>query len=194
VGWLGPLGAAGMRTVFAVLAAFGAAVGVVQVAVPAFAADRGSAATGGVLLAMLSAGSLAGGFVYGARAWPGSPPTRLAALLAALAAAFALLSVAGSEVVLALLLVACGLLFAPTTVVGSTLLDSVAPAGTVTEAFAAMVMGIVAGMAIGNALGGALVDATSFVTAVLTGAAVAMAGAVCALARRHTLAEARVRR
>ena len=46
---------------FLVLARFGIAVGIVQVAVPAFAAARGSAATGGVLLAALSAGSLAGG-------------------------------------------------------------------------------------------------------------------------------------
>ena len=48
VGWLGPLGAPGMRTVFGVLAAFGTAVGIVQVAVPAFAAaarlGRGAAA------------------------------------------------------------------------------------------------------------------------------------------------------
>ena len=41
VGWLGPLGAPGMRTVFGVLAAFGTAVGIVQVAVPAVAAPRG---------------------------------------------------------------------------------------------------------------------------------------------------------
>ena len=187
VGWLGPLGAPGMRTVFAVLAAFGSAVGIVQVAVPAFAADRGSAATGGVLLAMLSAGSLAGGFIYGARAWPGSPPGRLAALLIALAGAFALLSVAGSEAVLAVLLIGCGLLFAPTTVVGSTLLDSVAPAGTVTEAFAAMVMGIVAGTAVGNALGGSLVDSASFDTAVLTAGGLALAGAALAVAGRRSL-------
>jgi MFS family permease len=44
VGWLGPLGAAGMRTVCAVLVAFGIAVGIVQVAVPAFALERGSEA------------------------------------------------------------------------------------------------------------------------------------------------------
>jgi hypothetical protein len=47
-------------------------------------------------------------------------------------------------------------------VVGSTLLDTVAPAGTVTEAFAAMVMGIVIGTAVGNALGGALVESSSY--------------------------------
>jgi MFS family permease len=187
VGWLGPLAAAGMRTVFAVLAAFGTAVGVVQVAVPAFAEARGSAATGGVLLAALSAGSLVGGLVYGARAWPGSAPARLSALMLGLGAAIALLAVANTYVGLATLLVGCGVLLAPTTVVGSTLLDTVAPAGTVTEAFAAMVMGIVVGTAVGNALGGALVEASSFETSVLLGGAIAAAGSALALARRRTL-------
>jgi MFS family permease len=188
VGWLGPLAAAGMRTVFAVLAAFGTAVGVVQVAVPAFAEARGSAATGGVLLAALSAGSLVGGLVYGSRGWPGAPPLRLSALMLGLGAAIALLAVASTYAGLAALLVGCGLLLAPTTVVGSTLLDTVAPAGTVTEAFAAMVMGIVIGTAIGNALAGALVEASSFETAVLLGGAIAAAGSALALARRRTLA------
>src|SRR5689334_2036164 len=61
VGWLGPLAASGMRTVFVTLGAFGTAVGVVQVLLPAFADERGSAETGGLYLAMLSLGSLAGG-------------------------------------------------------------------------------------------------------------------------------------
>jgi hypothetical protein len=186
-GWLGPLAAPGMRTVFGVLAVFGTAVGIVQVAVPAFAAARGSAAAGGVLLAALSAGSLAGGLAYGARAWPGTPTARLAALLLTLGVGFALLSLASTALVLAALLVAAGVLFAPTTVVGSTLLDTVAPAGTVTEAFAAMVMGIVAGTAVGNALGGSLVE-SSYDAAVVTAGAIAAGGAALALARRRTLA------
>ncbi|HEY7600408.1 MAG TPA: MFS transporter, partial [Candidatus Limnocylindrales bacterium] len=41
-GWLGPLSAAGVRTVFGALAALGVAIGVVQVAVPAFTAESGS--------------------------------------------------------------------------------------------------------------------------------------------------------
>jgi MFS family permease len=187
VGWLGPLAAAGMRTVFAVLAAFGTAVGVVQVAVPAFAEARGSAATGGVLLAALSAGSLVGGVVYGARGWPGSSAARLSVLMLGLGGAIALLAVASTHLGLAALLVGCGLLLAPTTVVGSTLLDTVAPAGTVTEAFAAMVMGIVIGTAVGNALAGALVESSSYETAVLVGGAIAAAGSALALARRRTL-------
>jgi MFS family permease len=187
VGWLGPLGAAGMRTVFGVLVAFGTAVGIVQVAVPAFAADRGSAAAGGVLLAALSAGSLVGGLVYGARSWPGSLPRRLAAMLLGLGAAFALLAVAGTQGGLAALLVLGGLLLAPTTVIGSTLLDSVAPSGTVTEAFTVMVMAIVVGTAVGNAVGGEIVESASYETAVLWAGAAAAAGAALTLIRRRTL-------
>ena len=156
------------------------------VAVPAFAEARGAAALGGVLLAALSAGSLVGGIVYGARTWPGTLPARLATLMLGIGAAFALLAVADARLVLAALLVGCGLLFAPATVVGSTLLDTVAPAGTVTEAFAAMVMGIVAGTAVGNAAGGTLAE-DSFETAVLAAGAVAATGAALALARRRTL-------
>jgi MFS family permease len=192
VGWLGPLGAAGMRTVFGVLVAFGTAVGIVQVAVPAFAAQRGSAAAGGVLLAALSAGSLMGGLVYGARPWPGSAARRLALLLIGLGAAFALLAVAGSEGALAALLVLSGLLLAPTTVIGSTLLDTVAPSGTVTEAFTVMVMAIVVGTALGNAAGGSIVESASYDAAVLWAGAAAGAGAALTLARRRTLLGARV--
>ena len=106
VGWLGPLAAPGMRTVMLVLGAFGTAVGVVQVLLPAFADERGSAETGGLYLALLSAGSLAGGLVYGARSWPGSPVRRLPVLLLALGGGFALLAAASAPAVLAVLLVA----------------------------------------------------------------------------------------
>jgi MFS family permease len=187
VGWLGPLQAVGMRTLVAVLCAFGLAFGIIQVAVPAFAAEHGSAATGGVLLAALSAGSLVGGLVYGARAWPGAPARRLAVLMLALGAGVALLAVARSDVMLAALLALAGLLLAPATVVGSTLLDTVAPPGTVTEAFSVMVMAIVAGSAAGNALGGALVDSASYEAAVLAAGALAALGALCAALRQRTL-------
>jgi len=187
VGWLGPLHALGMRTLVAVLCAFGLAFGIVQVAVPAFAAEHGSAATGGVLLAALSAGSLAGGLVYGARAWPGSPARRLAVLMLALGAGVALLAAARSDAMLAALLALAGLLLAPATVVASTLLDTVAPPGTVTEAFSVMVMAIVAGSAAGNALGGALVDNASYEAAVLGAGAIAALGALCALAGQRSL-------
>jgi predicted MFS family arabinose efflux permease len=187
VGWLGPLTAVGMRIVFVVMGAFGIALGVVQVAVPAFAAAHGSAELGGLLLGALSAGSLAGGLVYGARSWPGAPAARLPVLLLVLAAALALLAVADTPLALAALLFPAGLLIAPAATVGSTLLDTVAPAGTATEAFAAMIMAIVAGNAAGNALGGTLVDDASFTAAVVCAGAIAAAGAGWVVVRRSRL-------
>lgn len=187
VGWLGPLIAPGMRTVCAALVAFGTAIGIVLVAVPAFALDRGSASAGGALLTCLSFGSLTGGIVYGARSWPGSLPRRLIAVLLGLGTGFALLSVPGDYVPLAVLLVLAGTLIAPAAVICSTLLDTVAPAGTVTEAFGVIVTANVAGVALGQALGGTVAESASYDVAVLAAGGIAVCGALVAGVRRRTL-------
>jgi len=188
-GWLGPLALPGMRTLFLAIAALGAAVGVVQVMIPAYADARGTEALAGPLLAALSAGSLIGGLAYGARAWPGTPAARLPVLLLALAAGLALLAPVDGPVALATLLLLSGLLLAPTMVSVSTLLDTVAP-GHVTEAFSVTVMGVVTGTALGNAVGGAIVESGTHVAAALTAGGMAVLGAVVAVARRRTLAAA----
>jgi MFS family permease len=190
LGWLGPLHAIGVRTLFVVLIAFGSAIGVLQVALPAFAAGRGAAEAGGIYLAALSAGSLCGGLVYGARRWPGPPARRLATCLLAIALGCSLVAAATAPGAVAAAALAVGVMLAPTTVICSALLDTAAPAGTVTEAFAVLVMGIVVGTAIGNAIGGAIVDAASYRTAGLAAAAIAVVGAASALARRRTLVPA----
>jgi hypothetical protein len=188
-GWLGPLAAPGMRTLLVALGAMGAAVGVIQVLVPAYADARDSTAIAGFLLAALSAGSLAGGLVYGARSWPGTPAARLPLLLLGLGAGFAALAAVEAPLLLAVLLLGSGLLLAPTTVVGSTLLDVAVPRGSVTEAFTVMVMGIVAGTAAGNAVGGAVVEESSHVAAALVAGGIAVAGAAFAVLRRGSLGE-----
>ena len=187
VGWLGPLVAPGMRTVCGVLLMFGIAFGVVQVAVPAFTLDRGSASAGGVLLACLSLGSLIGGLVYGSRNWPGTLPPRLAGVMISLGAGYALLSLPSDYLPLAVLLVIAGTLLAPASVICSTLLDDVAPGGTVTEAYAVMVTGIVAGIAAGQALGGSIVESASYDAAVLVAGGIAACGAIVVRLRRRTL-------
>jgi predicted MFS family arabinose efflux permease len=187
VGWLGPLAAPGMRTVCGVLLMFGIAFGVVQIAVPAFTLERGSASAGGVLLACLSLGSLIGGIVYGSRSWPGTLPPRLAGVMLGLGAGYALLALPDEYLPLAVLLVITGTLLAPASVICSTLLDNVAPAGTVTEAFAVMVTGIVAGIAAGQALGGSIVESASYDAAVLVAGAVAACGAIVVGVWRRTL-------
>jgi predicted MFS family arabinose efflux permease len=187
VGWLGPLAAPGMRTVCGVLLTFGIAFGVVQVAVPAFTLDRGSASAGGVLLACLSLGSLIGGVVYGSRDWPGTLPPRLAGVMLGLGAGYTLLALPSGYLSLAVLLVVAGTLLAPASVICSTLLDDVAPAGTVTEAYAVMVTAIVAGIAAGQALGGSIVESASYDAAVLVAGGVAACGAIVVGVWRRTL-------
>ena len=186
-GWLGPLAAPGMRTVCGVLLLFGAAFGVVQVAVPAFTLERGSASAGGLLLACLSLGSLIGGIVYGSRKWPGALPPRLAVVMLGLGTGFALLALPTGYLPLAVLLVIAGMPLAPASVICSTLLDDVAPSGTVTEAYAVMVTGIVAGIAVGQALGGSIVASVSYDAAVLVAGGIAACGAIGVGVRRRTL-------
>jgi MFS family permease len=187
VGPLGALHAAGVRTLFVVLLGFGTAIGVLQVALPAYAAGRGSAAAGGFYLAAISAGSLCGGLVYGARRWPGALEHRIAPLMLGIAAGCLLVSAATAPVAVVAATLVVGVMLAPTTTVCSALLDTAAPPGTVTEAFAVLVMGIVVGTAIGNAIGGALVDAASYRTAALAAAGIAVLGAAAGRARRRTL-------
>jgi dipeptide/tripeptide permease len=165
----------------------GLILGAVQVAVPAATAQAGSTALAGVLLAILSAGSLCGGIAYGARTWPGAPVRQLVVLFAALAAGCALLSAVGPLLIMAGILFGVGLLLAPITVVSSSLLDVVAPRRAMTEAFSILIMGDVAGSAAGTAIAGGLVDATSITTALSAAAATAACGATLVAARRQTL-------
>ena len=120
-----------MRTLLVAIGAMGAAVGVVQVIIPAYADARGTNAIAGLLLAALSAGSLIGGVVYGARAWPGTPAARLPVLLLASAPVSRARPGRRRRARGPPLLARAA---APPAMVGSTLLDIVVP-GHVTEAF-----------------------------------------------------------
>ena len=171
-----------MRVVLAVLTLFGTAIGVIQVALPRSWPSAARRRPADCLFAALSAGSLIGGIVYGARSGRASLRRQLAVLMAGLGAGLGGCSRSPAcPLVLAALLVLAGLLLAPTTVVGSTLLDRVAPRGTATEAFAVMVMGIVAGTAVGNALGGRSSKAPGFEAAGSRRGGVAAGGALIAL-------------
>ena len=71
-GALGALASPGVRTLVLTSVPAGIGVGICEVALPAFSDASGAAATAGVLLAIWSLGSAAGGLVYGAL--PNRPP------------------------------------------------------------------------------------------------------------------------
>jgi MFS family permease len=186
-GWVGPLGRPGMRTVALAAIAFGLGVGAVEVAVPAFAQFHGHATAAGMLLTVFSAGSVAGGFLFALRPWPPSLPARFALLQLWLGAGLAACALAGSLAGLAALLAVAGLAITPLTTTNSVLLDRVAPAGTITEAWAWLVTAVVVGIAAGNAAGGLIVEAATPAPAFLFAGLVITGGGAAAALRHRSL-------
>jgi len=187
-GLLGPLREPGIQTLVVTMFPIGLAIGALEVALPAFTRDEGAAELAGVLLAVWSIGSAAGGFVYGLR--PRRSP--LAALhlrlTILLPIAFLPVLVPTSVGLMALLLLPAGMLIAPILATRNELATAAAPPGTATEALTWPLTALLSGLAAGAALGGALVDAQGWRAAVLAGVVAAALGSLTAAARRRTLA------
>ncbi|SEG47570.1 Predicted arabinose efflux permease, MFS family [Thermomonospora echinospora] len=185
--WAGPLRSPGMRTLVAALACAGIALGVYSVAVVAYAERLGSEAASGLLLAVMSGGALTGGLVYGARPWPGEDHRRLPYLLGGLALGYLPLALAPALPIMLVLAFLSGVFLAPVLACSFTLVDRLAPRGTVTEAFAWIVAAIGAGAALGSAVAGLGQDLAGVPGAFAgAGAGGILALAVCLLAR-HTI-------
>jgi MFS family permease len=184
----GALRSPGLRTLVLVLVAAGVLFGAVEVGVTAAA---GAGAAAGPLLALWGAGSLAGG-VAASRLGGGARSGRgLVPVLAALAAGhLALGAVAGSAVALGGVLFVAGAAIAPMYASVYAMVDEVAPAGALTEAFAWLATAVSVGAAAGAAAAGSLVDSVGPQAAFgLAGAAGGLAVAL-ALTRAASLPDA----
>ncbi|SNR49564.1 MFS transporter [Actinomadura mexicana] len=157
--WAGPLRSPGLRVLLLSLACAGIALGVYSVAVVAYAEDLGRDLASGLLLASMAGGALTGGIVYGARPWAGAAHRRLPWLLAALAAGYLPLVLAPGLPAMSVLAFVSGVFLAPVLACSFTLVDRLAPAGTVTEAFAWIVAAIGAGSSVGSFVSGVGQDA-----------------------------------
>ncbi|MEV4006406.1 MFS transporter [Actinomadura sp. NPDC049753] len=183
--WAGPLRSPGLRVLLLSLACAGIALGVYSVAVVAYAEDLGRDLASGLLLACMAGGALTGGIVYGARKWAGAAHRRLPWLLAALAAGYLPLVLAPGLPVMSVLAFVSGVFLAPVLACSFTLVDRLAPAGTVTEAFAWIVAAIGAGGSVGSFVSGVGQDAAG-VPGAFAGAGVGgvLALALCLLGAR----------
>ena len=164
----GALRGPGVRVLIAVFVLCGLSVGAVEVAVPAALDATGHRELTGVMLGLWGVGSMVAGLAIGRLGAAVDPPRRLAIALAAWGLAHAAVGVSGEPAVLGLLLLIAGASIAPTFVSANGMLDDLAPAGTITEAFTWTSTGISIGIAAGAAIAGAVVDAAS--------PAIAMAG------------------
>ena len=186
--WAGALRSPGIRAVLATIVLLAAAFGTVDVTVVAGAEELGSRTLAGPLLALWAFGSMVGGLAFGSRPSPRGPEQRVVPLLALVVAGIALLSVAAGLVQLAAGMVLAGLGIAPAIACLYLLVDRLAPAGTVTEAFTWVTTAFATGFAAGNALGGSLVHWVGTDRAFLVAAAGIAAGALLARVRRPALA------
>jgi MFS family permease len=186
-GVLGALGSPGVRTVvlYAVLA--GVAFGAVELAMPAFAEERGARELGGIAIACFAAGSLVGGLVAGMRAIRNELHRFVGGALALVGALLGL-QLAVSLPTLYLLAFVAGLPIAPTVAALYTLIDRSARPGTAAEAFAWFGTAISVGIAAGSATAGVLVDERGVQWAFGFAAAAALGGALLGWARQGTLA------
>jgi MFS family permease len=188
-GALGALASPGVRTLVLTSLPAGIGIGICEVALPAFGDAYGAAATAGILLAVWSLGSAAGGLVYGAL--PNRPPLDRVHLTVTALLPLGLLPLAAapSVAVMALLVIPAGMFIAPLLATRNELVGWVAPEGSRTEAYTWPVTAFVGGIAIGSALAGAIVESASWRTAFLVAGAVAAIGTLVAVARRHTIVE-----
>jgi predicted MFS family arabinose efflux permease len=157
----GALRAPGVRVLVAVFVLCGLSVGAVEVVAPAALQSTGHRALTGVLLGVWGVGSMLAGFAVGRLGAATDATRRLAIALLAWGVAHATPGAAGDPILLGVLLLIAGATIAPTFVSANGMLDHLAPAGTVTEAFTWTSTGVSVGVAAGSAAAGALVEVAS---------------------------------
>ena len=153
------LGSLGLVAMLVAMALAGVGNGALALGLPALASHLGVRTASGPLLAMLSLGSLAGGLLHGGRTWR-IPAQMRYQLLLGLAGVLALPVAVAPDVPVALVLSAvAGAPWAAMMSCQFSLVNTVAHAGTATEAFAWNTSALVVGIAVGTAVAGILVDA-----------------------------------
>jgi len=173
-----------MRTLLAVMALLGVSIAAIEVSVPALCEESGSAGRAGLILGVWGLGSLTGGVISGRLGAASDPQRRVALLIAAVALLTLPLALASGIKSLAALIFVAGLCLAPALATANGLVDSLTPAGTVTEAYTWLSTGIAGGIAGGAALGGVVVEnAGPSAGFLVSAAAMAVAAAVAALGR-----------
>lgn len=156
---VGPLVSPVVRTALLTLFLVGVGFGTTEVCVLAFVEERGQPrAVAGVVLGLWSFGSMVGGLLYGAQHSPRRPSRQLPLLVLMEGIGAALPSLAGSTLVLTVLVLVYGSTIAPFFACNALVIGEAAPAGTVTEAFAWASSMVFAGAALGTALAGHVID------------------------------------
>jgi hypothetical protein len=187
--WRSAITAPGLPIVLSATVLMGFGTGAVELGLPALAVRAGSHAAAGLLLALLSIGSMIGGVAYGTRTWQNATTARYPALLFLVAISIAPLILANSLAAGIPLSLLAGLGLAPVWSCEYALTGALASPQTTTEAFTWLNGGLIAGLAGGNAVAGLLVQAGGTGRVFAIGSvAIALAGALAFGCRRRLAA------
>ncbi|MGK5734147.1 MFS transporter [Streptomyces sp. URMC 124] len=189
--WLGPLRSRGLVVLLTGLTGAGVAIGTLNVLVVHYAEDHRLPGGAPTLLALNALGALIGGLAYGAvHHWRVAPPRRTLLLMLGLTAGYGLLCLLPAPPLMAGLMILTGLFLAPVLTVVFVLVGELAPAGTVTEAFAWLVTLMTAGVALGSAVVGTVLETAGPTWAASCGVAGLAVGALVILAGQAHLVPA----
>jgi MFS family permease len=169
----------GLRVLVATFGAAGAIFGALDVAMVAFAGQVGSPGAAGTLLALVAAGSLLAGLIYGTRSWRWPLDKRFVASVVVLSTGTLPLVFAPSVVLMAPAAALAGVAIAPTLIAGFTLVQKLVPSGALTEGLNWAITALGVGAAVGAWTAGLIADSaggrTAFLVAVVAGGAAVIA-------------------
>ena len=174
-GLFGPLSAPGFLLLLGIVTTYSIAFGLVEIGVTGFASASGSPALAGLLLGLMSVGSVAGGLAYGSRGWHLPLARQFALALALMAAGILPLAFVPTVWVFAGLSMLAGVVMAPALTMQSMLVAKTAPAESLAEAFTWSATALLAGVGLGFTLGGVLLEATGAATVLLIAATASLA-------------------
>jgi len=170
-----------LRALLAPVALTGMGLGAIEVGLPSLAIHAGSRPASGLLLALWSVGSMAGGLWYGSRTWRSSLRSRYQLLLG-LAVLCTLPLIAARSipagVVCSLL---AGVTIAPVFSCQYALVGRSVSAGSETEAFTWVSAALIGGLAAGSAIGGAVIAPAGVSAPFVVSCAATMAAALLAV-------------
>jgi MFS family permease len=178
---LGPLTEPRLWLVF--IATFGLTLcfGLLEVGYPAYATSLAMPAIAGLLLAINSLGSAAGGTLYGGLRLRASIERQFAGAMGLMAVPLFLHALVFAPFVFGLVAFLAGALIAPSITAQSVLVSRLAPPQYATEAFTWSSTFIVSGIGAGMALGGAMVETVGVRSAFAAGGAIMLAMALLVL-------------
>ena len=154
----GPLAEPGFVRLLAIVLCYASAFGLVEIGLTAYATEAGNPALAGVLLGVMSVGSIPGGLIYGSRSWHLPLQRQFSLTLIVMGLGIAPLMFQWSIWSFGLSCIVAGIVMSPALIMQSIMVARIARSEHATEAFTWSATGLLAGVGLGLTGGGLLLE------------------------------------